>query len=334
MRHVDLEAAGRLHHTSKATTLADMHPGATFGFRGEALAALQEVGVLSLTARDPETSLTWTKVMHHGRTAALHAAAHSRPAGVSARIQDLFGTLPVRRKALQPAAVLQATRLRVVALALVRPDLAITLVDSSGGETLLQTPGQAADARAAFSRLFGVERARGLHRISTATTSHGLRLSGFISTATHWTPELQVYIEEKRESTKRTRNAVETLICFVRRGRRLPLARARKHLAISNVSHDFLPRFSTFLLLFHSFSQVSVHQRASDPRERHYHGTSIVFWQEPSVLRATLGRSHQRRQWQWYSLWWQNSVSKFFFSASHCLCSQHVALLCPIRRAA
>ena len=163
-----------------------------FGFRGEALAALQQSAVLDITSHDADTGLSWHKVMHRGRTVALHAADQPRTRGTLVRLQDLFGTMPVRRRAMQPAAALQAVRLRLAGIALVRPDVAVKLVDIGRGETVLHTSGSTSDVKATFGRLFGTERAKELHRIRAAASSPEMKLTGYVSTGTHWTPELQV----------------------------------------------------------------------------------------------------------------------------------------------
>lgn len=130
--------------------------------------------------------------MHRGRTVALHAADRPRGAGTLVRLQDLFGSMPVRRHALQPAAALQAVRLRLAGIALVRPDTTIALVDTGRGETLLRTPGHTGDLKPTFGRIFGSERAKELHRIAARSREPDMQLTGYISTGTHWTPELQV----------------------------------------------------------------------------------------------------------------------------------------------
>lgn len=202
MTYANVQRAGLLHHTSKVpprVSLAALRLAPTFGFRGEALAALQQVAVLAITTRDPETGLTWCKTAHRGNALALHPANSPRTSrGTRVELHDIFGTLPVRRQSIVPAAELQRCRLRVAAVALARTDVAVTLVDAARGVVLLKTPGsrgpdetpEAERQKWVFGRIIGTERARSLQPVEQ--WENGMSLRGYIATVSHWTPELQV----------------------------------------------------------------------------------------------------------------------------------------------
>ncbi len=198
--YADMQRLGLPHHTSKARSLEDMRGASTFGFRGEALASLQQVGLLSVTSRDAETALLWTKIMSGGKTLALQPApASSRLArGTLVQLQDIFGQLPVRRRCMVAAAELQRIKLHLAAVALARPSVAITLTDATHGAVVLKTTGAAVgdggggetDSKLVFGKIFGLAKARPMLRVEAA--EGGYILSGYISAAPHYTPELQV----------------------------------------------------------------------------------------------------------------------------------------------
>jgi DNA mismatch repair ATPase MutL len=198
--YADLQKLGLPHHTSKASSWEEVRLAATFGFRGEALASLQQVGVLTITTRDPETGLTWSKVMSHGRTLSLRAAAASRPSrGTTIQLQDVFGQLPVRRKCMVASAELQKIRLRVAGIALAKTSVGITLTDAAHGAVLLRTSGamasegQPPDTRFVFGKIFGAAKAKAMYRLEKKSgAAGGMEVRGFISTAPHYTPEFEV----------------------------------------------------------------------------------------------------------------------------------------------
>lgn len=173
--YADLQKLGQPNHTSKAASWDQLRLAATFGFRGEALAALQQIGVLSLTTRDPETGITWTKAMHQGRTVALQAAGAAgqrrSSGGTLVQLQDIFGTLPVRRRCLVPQVELQRIKLRVAAVALACPEVAVSLKDAQHGAWLLRTLGKVAMPAAATIPGSAPSSAAGAHRSASTFAS-------------------------------------------------------------------------------------------------------------------------------------------------------------------
>jgi DNA mismatch repair protein MutL len=81
------------HATSKIMTLTELENIASFGFRGEALAAIASVSKLTLTSRTANAQNAW--VLTPGATSAAPCAGEL---GTRVDVVDLFGSIPARRK--------------------------------------------------------------------------------------------------------------------------------------------------------------------------------------------------------------------------------------------
>ncbi|WFD35497.1 ATP-binding mismatch repair protein [Malassezia cuniculi] len=90
------------HHTSKLESFEDLDGVTTYGFRGEALAAMCAVGTLVMTTATREQAPVAT-VLEFESSGALKSADKkaARAHGTTAVVSDLFAKLPVRRRELE-----------------------------------------------------------------------------------------------------------------------------------------------------------------------------------------------------------------------------------------
>ncbi|AKC32519.1 DNA mismatch repair protein MutL [Candidatus Pantoea carbekii] len=93
----ELAMALERYATSKISSLEDLENIISFGFRGEALAAISAVSRLTLTSRTSEQDEGWQSYIEGNATKImLKPVAH--PIGTSLKIFDLFYNTPARRK--------------------------------------------------------------------------------------------------------------------------------------------------------------------------------------------------------------------------------------------
>ncbi len=150
----DAPLALRRHATSKLSTLAGLQRIATFGFRGEALAAVASVSRLLLRTAEPGAS-TGTEVRVEAGVVVSTGAAPARP-GTQVVVEDLFYEVPARRKFLRR----QETELRhceqaVLRLALAHPAVGFRL--EHAGRVLLSLPPSGEDVAERIAAALGAE---------------------------------------------------------------------------------------------------------------------------------------------------------------------------------
>jgi DNA mismatch repair protein MutL len=154
----ELPMALKRHATSKIASLAELEAVASFGFRGEALAAIASVSDMSITSRTHDAPHA---MRLDARSGELRPAARGR--GTTVEVRELFFNTPARRKFLKTEATEQAHCVETLRrIALVHPGVGFALWNE--GKLLDQwraTP----DAVARLAEVLGddfVEASRGL----------------------------------------------------------------------------------------------------------------------------------------------------------------------------
>jgi DNA mismatch repair protein MutL len=87
------------HATSKLAAAEDLRRIGTFGFRGEALAAISSIARVRLLTRPAGAAAAWEVRIDGGRVA--HVGEAGAPAGTRIDIEELFFNTPARRKFLK-----------------------------------------------------------------------------------------------------------------------------------------------------------------------------------------------------------------------------------------
>ncbi len=119
----ELPMALKRHATSKIGNLHELESVRTFGFRGEALAAINAIADCVLSSRATDADAAWAL---DGRTGELRPVA--RAAGTTVEVKELFFSTPARRKFLKTDATELAHCLEAVRRpALARPDVGFAL---------------------------------------------------------------------------------------------------------------------------------------------------------------------------------------------------------------
>jgi DNA mismatch repair protein MutL len=175
MASEDAALALERHATSKIRSFDDLARVATMGFRGEALPSIASVSRLVLTTSPDGSGLGTEVVADRGSAPVARPARH--PKGTRVVVEDLFGSVPARRKFLKSAeAELRAIVRAVTTLALANPSVAFTL--RAGSRLLLDLPA-AADASARFREVLGD--ALAVPPLPVAFAHAGMTLAGAVT---------------------------------------------------------------------------------------------------------------------------------------------------------
>jgi DNA mismatch repair protein MutL len=170
------------HATSKLDG-DDLLRIATFGFRGEALAALAGVSRLTLASRMAGQDSAFELKVEGGRASAPAPAAG--PPGTRVEVRDLFFATPARLKFLKSErAEAQAVREVVERIAMAQPAIAFTLtVDGRRAQVLEPVAGDRPEqGRARIAQVMGREFMD--NAVAIEAGREGLRLRGFVSLPT------------------------------------------------------------------------------------------------------------------------------------------------------
>ncbi len=167
-----LPLAVQRHATSKISSLEELENVATLGFRGEALASISSVAILTLTTRTAEAPHAWQ--IESGKITPASGAQ-----GTTVDVQDLYYNTPARRKFLKSEQTEFGHCAEVVRrIALARPDVSFSL--SHNGKTVDHWNVSAIDKRSATILGDGFANAR----LPIDECAGPLRLHGFIGLPT------------------------------------------------------------------------------------------------------------------------------------------------------
>ncbi|GAA5949061.1 hypothetical protein JCM3765_003999 [Sporobolomyces pararoseus] len=89
------------HHTSKLTSFADLASVSTLGFRGEALSSLCGTATVSLVTSTASSAPIGTSLTFKQNGECIVGGKVARAKGTTIKVENLFNSLPVRRKELQ-----------------------------------------------------------------------------------------------------------------------------------------------------------------------------------------------------------------------------------------
>ena len=196
---------------------APSHP---YGFKGEAVASIQDIATVRITTRLRETGgLTYTKLLHDANgkgtsppTKGKPAAVQRKEPGTTFEVVDIFANLPVRRLGVSPTQY-EAIRLRVQCFALSHPRIAFSLQNCGSNRTLVSTSA-CLSASAVFAQLFGQEKAGDL--LPVDMTYGKFRVCGFASQGRHHNRSLQfMFVNQRAVFRTRIQKAINNLFASV-----------------------------------------------------------------------------------------------------------------------
>ncbi len=174
MSKEDLPKAILRHATSKICTSEDLLAIGTYGFRGEALAAIAAVCDLRILTKRRED--TFGSVLHINSGEIIENGEAGCPDGTTIAASDIFKNVPARRKFLKKDVSEGSACLAVTEkFALSRPDIAVTFI--ADGKPKLKTAGDG-DLKNAIYSCLGKEFAAKL--LPLDYNYEGISVSGYI----------------------------------------------------------------------------------------------------------------------------------------------------------
>ena len=163
------------HATSKIKTGADLEAIGTFGFRGEALAAIAAVAKVRILTKHKDEEVGTLFECHFGEEIITTDAGC--PQGTTITVENIFENVPARRKFLKKDST-EALSVAAVCekFALSRSEIALTFI--SNNEVKIQTPGDG-NLKSSIYACMGREFASMLFPVDYEY--HGVRIHGFIA---------------------------------------------------------------------------------------------------------------------------------------------------------
>ena len=181
MSNEDARTAFLRHATSKLRSAEDLAAIATFGFRGEALAAIASVSRIDLLTKTPSALAGTSLRLEAG--AIMEESEAGCPDGTTIIVRDLFYNTPARMKFMKSDSYEGSRVTGAVQLqALAHPSVAIRLLRD--GKEVLSTPGTGKLADAAYC-VYGKECAQ---LVAVDSRWEQYSLSGFVSKPTDARP--------------------------------------------------------------------------------------------------------------------------------------------------
>ena len=174
MEKEDLPVALKRHATSKIKNKEDLESILTLGFRGEALAAISSVSMVTIITKTKESPVASMLISEGGKITDMSEVGAAD--GTTIVVENLFYNVPARRKFLKKdstEAMNVAALIEKVALS--SPDISIQfLVD---GEERFKTPGNG-DLLDTIYAIFGKEFSKKL--IKAEGVANGIQVTGYI----------------------------------------------------------------------------------------------------------------------------------------------------------
>lgn len=171
----DMPLAVLKHSTSKIRTLDDLNSLITMGFRGEALASISAVSMLTIKSRTKNSDFGTELYAKGGKVESVKESG--LPEGTTVLVENLFYNTPARLKFLKkPSAEASAVTDLVTRIALARPNVSIRYI--SNDKTIFHTPGNGRTLDV-ISCVYGFGMRENL--IMADHTQDGMAIYGYIS---------------------------------------------------------------------------------------------------------------------------------------------------------
>ncbi|KAI9482923.1 MAG: hypothetical protein EXX96DRAFT_556133 [Benjaminiella poitrasii] len=186
----ELSKIGQRHVTSKCHTISDMNQLKTFGFRGEALAAITNVSLTQIVSRHYSSKETFEGFWREGKLIGeIIPSKHTRKnhSGTNVIVRDLFYKFPVRRRQqssspYQHVVIIESVKRLVATFALCFYYVSFSLVDNTRSTKIMSIK-MANSSLDIFRQWFGQDMAK--HAKPIYVQEDDLEINGFFSTQSY-----------------------------------------------------------------------------------------------------------------------------------------------------
>ncbi|KAG0033929.1 DNA mismatch repair protein [Podila clonocystis] len=193
MSSVDMTRIGIRYATSKCRSIEDLGRITTYGFRGEAVAAVAEMALVDIVSR-PRTQEQAHSVIYKGGDKLFCGQSTKFPRfhhGTTVSVRDLFYKFPVRQRYWSEATTVKMdfevdrVKRAVETLALINPEVAFTLTNVAKSTKVFVC--KKANLHQRIGCVLGQSLSLGLTHIRSSTSTDAVySLSGYISTQGHY----------------------------------------------------------------------------------------------------------------------------------------------------
>ena len=217
------------------------------GYRGEAIASIISCcGSVEFTTRHCLSSVTYSKIFRCGHSFGINVSPGCSNIGTTVTIRDIFYNLPVRKKVICDVAECDKIRRMIMTIALINPNISFFLRNDQTSERLIQSK-KTNSILKNFEQLLGTELSLGLQEVSAS--KNGFKVSGYVSTRSHYTKLYQfIYINKRFIKNTRLHSLVNQLL-----SKSLVISKATKHvsqksLLDENDQRQFFDAYGVFVL--------------------------------------------------------------------------------------
>ncbi|GAA5949571.1 hypothetical protein JCM3765_002708 [Sporobolomyces pararoseus] len=193
------------YSTSKVSSTRGGGAGGVFGFRGEALESMQDLGMLQITSRASDSDQTFEIIKRNGETLEFGKSRTKRDeAGTTVSVRDIFYKYPVRRKSLSTLTAQQTTicqiRSQLSIISLAHPRVSFHLVDTSSQQpkNLLSVSRSVEGVLGRWKQLWGRAGVEQVWEFERKDVEAGINVKGFISeSASHSKSNQFIFIDRQ-----------------------------------------------------------------------------------------------------------------------------------------
>ncbi|KAF9178753.1 DNA mismatch repair protein [Haplosporangium sp. Z 767] len=201
----DIELVGTRYATSKCTSLQDLKRITTYGFRGEAIAAIAEMSLMDIVSRTPNQDNVYSTIfkggdrLYCGRSSKLPRYNH----GTTVSVRDLFYKFPVRQRYWSDATAsrldteLEKVKRVLETLALVTPQISFTLIDMAKDVKVFSCRKVESQLHRITS-ILGQSLSSSLSFVKKLSDDKMYEFSGYISTTGHYNRVHQYFFLNRR----------------------------------------------------------------------------------------------------------------------------------------